>query len=387
MIAFTWRILIDFFRQEGIPVRTIELSPQGSQLPLTRTLNGSAIGVLGLNSQLDHSWIGHENFLVVAARANIPVIHWVLDHSSSRWPEFTAATAENSRFLFLSRFSEAYFQRFCLPGSRTATTTNTGVSRHSRARRLSVATFRARPYKCLIPVNLRRIGGTLEDAIKRRDTMEQMLVTAVTRSIESAYFDLDLPIETHLVAALAEAGAIVGNDRFHFCLQIVEEVVQIQRRQWIFGIARDFPVLVQSDATAASFAAGGCAAFQSDVDMKTTFTRMKSARAVISVSHVNDEIHNRTLNGLNAGCVNIVEDNVVHRNLFEHGKNALFFRYNDDSLRECLELVCDDPVRAYKIAEAGFILRDRRPFRFGGFDNIIKLAQELLPRQTGELIV
>ena len=73
--------------------------------------------------------------------------------------------------------------------------------------------------------------------------------------------------------------------------------------------------------------------------MQTTFERMTQARAVLSISHVNDEIHNRTVNGLNAGCVNIVEDNAIHRRLFADRKDALFFRYDDGSLQACLDLV------------------------------------------------
>ena len=190
-----------------------------------RCLNDDAIGILGFNMQLDRAWIGSESFLDLAARANVPVIHWVLDHSSTQWPKFEHATAANSRFLFLSRFSEMYFQRYALPGSLTGYTINTGVSRHSRVSRLPREDFLARRYNCLIPLNLRRIGGTLEDALARRDSLEPKLVKAVDDAIERAYPDLDLPIETHLVAALADAGTSLANDRFNFCLQIIEEVI------------------------------------------------------------------------------------------------------------------------------------------------------------------
>lgn len=372
--------LIDFFRDEGIEVETIALSPDGSRSELTRCLNDSAIGVLGINTQLDHSWIGAESFLDLASRANIPVIHWVLDHSSTRWPEFTNATTANSRFLFLSPFNESYFERYGLPGSITGSTTgNSGVSRHSRVSRLGRRDFAARTYNCIIPLNLRRIGGTFKDALARRDTLEPILGKAIDQAIEAAYFDLDRPIETHLIGALAAAGMMIANDRFNFCLQIIEEAVQIKRRQWIFAVARDYPVLIQSDETARPFADGGQAKFETDIDMRTTFARMKLARAVLNVSHVNDELHCRTINGLNAGCANIVEDNVIHRRLFKHGRNVLLFRYDDDSLRRCLDVVCTDLPRAYRIAKRGFTMRDRDPFRFGGFDAIIKLAQTPLP--------
>jgi hypothetical protein len=372
--------LLDFFRHADVAVETIALSLQNPRSELMRCLHGSALGVLGMNTQLDHAWIGSRNFLDLAAGAKVPVIHWVLDHSSTRWPQFTNATIANSRFLFLSPFSEQYFQRYGLPGSVTShTEANTGVSRHSRIARLRRRDFAARPYNCLIPLNLRRIGGTLEDAIRRRDGLAPELATAVDRAIASAYHDLDLPIEAHLVAALVDARTTLANDRFNYCLQIVEEIVQIRRRRWIFEIARNYPVLIQSDETAAPFAAGGRASFETNVDMRTTFTRMKEARAVLNVSHVNDELHNRTINGLNAGCVNIVEDNVIHRRLLRDGVNALFFRYNDDSLRRCLDLVCAHLGRAYRIGKAGLRMRDRRPVRFGGFDNIIKLALTPLP--------
>jgi hypothetical protein len=367
--------LLDFFRGQDIEAETMALGPDGQRPELRRCLHGDAIAVLGMNSLLDHSWIDSQNFLDLAARANVPVIHWIVDHPSTRWPEFTHATAANSRFIFLSPFSEQYFQRYGLPGSHTGYTTNTGVSRHSRAPRLTRDAFMARAYNCMIPLNVRRVGGTLADAIARRDTLDPMLGKAVDRGIEGAYLDLEQPIETEFAAALAETGTALGNDRFNFCVQIIEEVVQIRRREQVLSVARDFPVLIQSDETAIPIAAGGRATLETNVDMTTTFSRMQSARAVLSVNHVNDEIHNRTLNGLNAGCANIIEDNMIHRWLFEQGTNALFFRYDDDSLRRCLELVCTEPARAYEIASAGFEMRDRQPFRFGGFENIVTLAR------------
>ena len=86
---------------------------------------------------------------------------------------------------------------------------------------------------------------------------------------------------------------------------------------------------------------------------------MKSARAVLSTSRVNDEIHNRVQNGLNAGCVNIIEDNAVNRSVLTVGATALLFSYQDDMLREQLDLVCSNPRRAYELAQAGLALRDQ----------------------------
>ena len=54
---------------------------------------------------------------------------------------------------------------------------------------------------------------------------------------------------------------------------------------------------------------------------------------------------------------------------------VLLFRYDDDSLAECLDLVCNRPERAYEIAQAGFALRDDPAVRFGGFENILALAR------------
>jgi hypothetical protein len=103
---------------------------------------------------------------------------------------------------------------------------------------------------------------------------------------------------------------------------------------------------------------------------------MKSCRSVLSASFTNDMLHDRTQNALNAGCVAIVEDTPIHRRLFRHGKNALLFRYDDDSLADCLDLVCHRRFRAYRIARAGFALRDHPGIRFGGFDNAVYLMRE-----------
>jgi len=140
-------------------------------------------------------------------------------------------------------------------------------------------------------------------------------------------------------------------------------------------VAREFPVLIQSDIAGANHMRDtGAASFEQGVGMMETLARMQRARAVVSLSAVNDEIHDRTLNALNAGAVTVIEDNAVNRRFFTHGKNALLFRYDDDSLRQCFDLVCSHPNRAYDIAQAGIALRDDPRLRFG-FQELMRLAE------------
>ena len=60
-----------------------------------------------------------------------------------------------------------------------------------------------------------------------------------------------------------------------------------------------------------------------------------------------------TQNGLNAGCVVIVEDTPTHRRLFTHGKNALLFRYDDNSLAECLDVADASAFRPTSVGADG----------------------------------
>ena len=109
--------------------------------------------------------------------------------------------------------------------------------------------------------------------------------------------------------------------------------------------------------------------------MQFTLARIPTCRSVLSVCPVNDMIHDRTMNALNGGCVAILEDNFASKSIFEHGKNALLFRYDDDSIEECLDIVCNQPERAYRIARAGMKLREDPQLRFGQFHNILDLAR------------
>jgi hypothetical protein len=101
---------------------------------------------------------------------------------------------------------------------------------------------------------------------------------------------------------------------------------------------------------------------------------MRSCRSVLSVSLTNDMLHDRVVNAINAGAVAIIEDNAIHRELFHDRKNALFFRYDDDSLAQCLDLVCNRLPHAYDIARSGFCMRDDPSIRFGNFQEILGLA-------------
>jgi hypothetical protein len=368
----------EFLSAAGVACKILEFETPGQQPELRQCLDDRTIGVLGFNSQLDHCWIDDQNFVELAAKQNVPIIHWIMDHPSSRWPEFAHSTAENSKFLFMSEFSERYFRRYCLADARTGRLAGNGPNWRSRVYKLSRRAFLERTTRCLIALNVRRIGGTVEATQARLQTLEPGRAEAVKEAIELARYDLDESIELHLTASLARHGQQLTNAQLHFCFQIVEETVQVWRRLRIFEVAAKFPVSIQTDIAPKGLPPGAIASFSASPQMNSmpaTIARMKSCRAVLNCNYANDMIHDRTENGLNAGCVVIVEDTPTHRRLFRHGENALLYRHDDDSLAQCLDLVCNQPERAFEIAEAGLPARDDPTIRFGGYGNMLELAQ------------
>lgn len=372
--------ITEYFEQAGIRSKVVMFKEPGPAPELNECLQGDAIGVLGFNSQLDHCWIESTSFPDAAAQANVPVIQWILDHPSSRMAEFNNSTRANSAFLFSSESAERYFNRYGIPGALTATVACVGPSRHSRADELTFESFARRPINGMVAVNLRRLGGTLADAKERASALGAPLSDVVKDAVERAYLDLIEPLEFHLEQALKAAALSIPDATRHACMQMLEEIVQTTRRQKILEVAREFPVLIQSDKASRPFRAGAKATFEEDVDMALTWSRLRQVRAEVSISNMHDMVHDRILNGLNAGCANIVEDSAANRRAFEPGRNALFFRYDDDSLRECLDFVCNRIQSAYGIAAAGFALRDSPPFRFGNFSRIVRLARRQLRR-------
>jgi hypothetical protein len=368
----------EYFEQVGVPYNVVEFEAPGERPELRQCLNADALGILGINSQLDHCWFGDDNFVAAAARRHVPVIHWILDHPSSRWPEFAHATAANSRFLFTSPSAEGYFRRYCLADARTGCTASVGQNWRSRLEGWSPEQFHRRENNCLIALNLKRVGGTGADALGRLQTLQPDLGEAVREAIEQARLDLTGPLETHLVAALARRGHDLTDRDFHFCFQIVDDTTQVWRRTRIFDVASRFPVLIQTDSVPDNPGLDVVATFINDrwlCSMPATIARMRSSRSVLDSTYTSSMLHDRTTNGLNAGCVVIVEDTPAHRRVFANGDNALFFRYDDDSLAQCLDVVCNQPVRAGEIAQAGFSLRDDPAIRFAGFENILALAR------------
>ena len=364
----------DYFASRGVQHQVIEFDSRGPTHDLKRALGDDAMGILGLTWELDRARVDSANFLDAAADADVPVIQWMLDHPSALWPAMKSSTAENSRFLFLSEYSEHYFRQFVMPNCRSGWLIGTGPSRQSRLDRLTRESFLARDINCILPLNLRRVGGILEDAVQRLIALPAPLGRVVRAAIGSAQGDLDDRIEKHFLDAAPPSYVHEQPNLFHGCIQIIEEIVQVRRRLKVFTVASEFPVLMQSDIVSNYLGDLRSAKLECNVGMEQTVARMKRARAVVSLTHVNDEIHNRTLNGLNAGAVNIIEDNAVHRRIFTHGKNALLFRYDDDSLRKCFDLVCSRPEQAYEIAQAGFALRDDPRLRFSGYDNLLRLV-------------
>jgi hypothetical protein len=367
--------LLGYVEAAGIKCCTVRLCNSGERPELEACLHENTTAVIGYNSQLDHSRLPDGSFLEAAAARGIPIIQWILDHPSTRWREFSNSTSRNSRFLFNSRYSEQYFQQYCLPGALTATMGGVGPNWRSRVGELSWESFQLRPINCLIPINLTRLSGGPEEVQKQIAALDSVLARAVIEAAERARFDLNEPLETHLHDALGDHGRTASNEVFNECFNLVDAAVQAHRRLRILEIARDYPVFIQTDESALNYIQGGKAQWATGVSMPVTAARMTSCRAVLSVSALNDMIHDRTMNALNAGCVAIVEDSLAHRTAFEDMNDALFFRYDDDSLSRCFSVVCDQALQSYQIAKTGFGLRSNPRLNFGEFENVLRLAR------------
>jgi hypothetical protein len=355
------------FRHLGTPYTLDELRDYQA--------DGRSIALLGFNSQIDHSWIEKEPLVLAAGRHGVTVVQWLLDHPSSRWPEFQCSGAATSRFLFHSPYSQAFFEKFCCPGAMTATAGSVGPNRRSRAMADGSAAFSRRPIACLIALSMARLGVSAAATEAKIETLGSGLAEMLRQAIARARFELDRPLEIHLTAVLDESRLVLDGPTFNLCFRLLNDSVQQFRRERIITTASRFGVHIQSDATARAFIGPGPSSFRQDVSTPQTLDTMPQCRAVLSVSPVNDSIHERTCNALNAGCLPILEDNRAHRGLFAHGENALLFRYDDDSIAECLALACGSPERIYAVAERAKAMRDHGRFRFGLFGNIVSLAR------------
>jgi hypothetical protein len=377
--------IFEYLHSQNISCYDLNLNLPSGQNKLRECLTNPAAIMLGYNAQLDHSHLGKEGFVTAAARQGIPVIQWILDHPSARWSEFESAVPAHSCYLLNSNYEQSYFQRFCAPATVTGVMGGVGPNKLSRVEQVPIDRFTQRPINCLIALGFKRLGRTKDDTLAEIEALEEPVSKMVKYAIISASFDLELPLETHLLKNASERNVFLTNEKFNLCMRLLEEAVQAKRRMMIFETARSFPVLVQSDDDAAVHVQGAEARFLAGVSMQTTLARIPLCRSVLSVSPVNDMIHDRTMNALQAGCVPIVEDNAAHRAVFRHGENALMFRYGDQSLAECLKIVCNEPRRAWEIAQRAFSMRDDPAFSFGGFHNIIDTAarqrEVLRPRQ------
>jgi glycosyl transferase family 1 len=365
----------EYLSNKGASTKVVQLANDSNRPELRECLEDPEAAVLGFNAALDHSWLASERFFEIAERRGLPVMQWILDHPSARWAEFGASTATNSRFLLNSGQQQRYFETYCLPGALTAATGGVGPNWRSRVGELGFGAFMQRPISCLVPLSLRRIRS-MEESEAAMAALDRRLAAAARDAVSSARHDLFGSLHGHVAAALAASGQAVSPEMFDTLCQVVEEAVQIFRRLKIFSVVKTFPALIQSDDSAAPFAQGAAASFATNVGMQATLERMPNCRAVLSVTPMNDMIHDRTMNALNAGCLAIAEDNAANRDVFTHSENALLFRYDDNSLEECLDILCSQPERAYKIAAAGMRLRDDPRIRFGQFHSIIDLARQ-----------
>src|SRR5262249_34346582 len=150
-------------------------------------------------------------------------------------------------------------------------------NRRSRIAALTREEYLGRQTTCLIPLGLKRIGGTLTQVRERLARIDAGLQTALSEAIEQARHDLEGPLEAHLTSVLARSGRELSGAEFHRCFQIVDDPVQIERRSQIFAVAARFPVAIQTDAVPpVSGAVASIATDPRTTAMAATAERMKS---------------------------------------------------------------------------------------------------------------
>jgi hypothetical protein len=275
--------VVQYLESQGVLCRTIPLRADGFRPELQLCLDDRASAVLGFNSDLDHSWLLSGSFLAAAEKSKTVVLQWILDHPSSRWHEFYASTAANSRFLLNSEHERQYFEAYCLPGALTATMGGVGPNQRSRIARLTWESFKQRRFACMIPLSLHRVRNMAQND-EAMSALEAPLVDVARAAIARARFDLIAPLHSHIAAALTEHHRSVSAQTFNSICQVVEQSVQTIRRLKIFSIARRFPILIQSDRSATPYFNGSIASLETDVGMQFTLARIPMCRSVLSVA-------------------------------------------------------------------------------------------------------
>src|SRR5262249_41597018 len=175
-----------------------------------------------------------EPFLPLARRSGVSVVQWLLDHPSCRWPSFNASTIDNSLYLFHSGYSEHYFRRYCLPKSITSWAFGVGRNKRARVADFSLSRFLDRGILCLIPANVNRVGGGSAEITNRMDALGTGLSNVLSEAFTLAKHDLIHPVEEHLLSVLADHNKQISVECLHECVQILEESVQVYRRQFVF---------------------------------------------------------------------------------------------------------------------------------------------------------
>src|SRR5580704_8339646 len=290
--------IAEYLQGHGAVCVAIQLRNDGHRPELELCLDDRRSVVLGLNTTLDHSWVSSGRFLAAAESVGVPVLQWILDHPSARWPEFYASTASNSRYLFNTDEECRFFETYCLPGAVTAPMGGVGPNRRSRVTRLDPETFLPRRFTCMIPLSLHRVRSMAENDAAMK-ALAPPLAQAARDAIASAQLDLGGTLDGHVRAALGARGREVACVDFNAVCHVVEQAVQTLRRLKIFSIAKKYPALIQSDESAAPYVAGGTAMLETGVGMQYTLARMPACRGVLSVSPMNGMIHDRTMNALN----------------------------------------------------------------------------------------
>ena len=90
--------IVEYLEGQGVVCLSIQMRADELRPELQLCLDDRPTAVVGFNSTLDHSWLSSGQFLAAAEKSGIPILQWILDHPSSRWHEFYASTAANTRF-------------------------------------------------------------------------------------------------------------------------------------------------------------------------------------------------------------------------------------------------------------------------------------------------
>ena len=325
--------LVDFFKDAGYRLEIL-IVERGTNINIAQNkiLNSSCPVIFMTPNPLIA--LGEYDFMKSLSATELPIVYYNADPPDLTW-HFIPEDMKNLATLLGSEKSEKFWRNYVNQGPSTFTQYQTITPAVEKKLKQNIKKTNIKDIELFVPINYSWFGYTPEEFELLFLTIPKFFQRLIDAAVENTFQGVEGT--NAFEQELKNSNLSLDNIQYKQMLRYFTYRLNLAKRKHLFQILKRYPVLISSNIKPSFFDEGDCKASWIQTNLENSVDLFFNSKCILSMSYIEDLIHDRVTTALACGAVPFVE----RQNILD-SRDILWskipsFTWNDSSLPEGLD--------------------------------------------------